>query len=83
MLLVPRTQEVATVSCRGNVVAESWFSMLKNKMYYRRRFAACALAWFHVLQYIEVFYNRLFRFQSACRGLCVPGVGGECEAGLG
>jgi transposase InsO family protein len=39
-------------------VAESWFSMLKNEMYHRQRFATRRRARFHVMQYIEVFYNR-------------------------
>ena len=41
-----------------NAVAESWFSMLKNEMYHRRSSATRAQARFHVMQYIEVFYNR-------------------------
>ena len=44
--------------CWDNAVAESWFSMLKNEMYYRHRFATRQQARFHVMQYIEVFYNR-------------------------
>ncbi|WP_143244668.1 integrase core domain-containing protein, partial [Agrococcus casei] len=47
-----------TGSCHDNAVAESWFSMLKNEMYYRQRFATRRHARFHVMQYIEVFYNR-------------------------
>jgi transposase InsO family protein len=44
--------------CWDNSVAESWFSMLKNEMYYRQSFATRARARFAVMQYIEVFYNR-------------------------
>ena len=44
--------------CWDNAVAESFFSMLKNEMYYRERFATRARARFSVMQYIEVFYNR-------------------------
>lgn len=47
-----------TGSCHDNAVAESWFSMLKNEIYYRHRFATRQQARFHVMQYIEVFYNR-------------------------
>ncbi len=44
--------------CWDNAVAESFFSMLKNEMYHRYTFATRARARFHVMQYIEVFYNR-------------------------
>ena len=44
--------------CWDNSVAESWFSMLKNEMYYRHSFATRRRARFAVMQYIEVFYNR-------------------------
>ena len=44
--------------CWDNAVAESWFSMLKNEMYYRSSFSTRARARFAVMQYIEVFYNR-------------------------
>ncbi|WP_344687588.1 IS3 family transposase, partial [Microbacterium aurantiacum] len=47
-----------------NAVAESWFSMLKNEMYHRRSFATRAQARFHVMQYIEVFYNRRRRHST-------------------
>ena len=47
-----------TGSCHDNAVAESWFSMLKNEMYHRTKFATRARARFAVMQYIEVFYNR-------------------------
>lgn len=47
-----------TGSCHDNAVAESWFSMLKNEMYYRQKFATRQRARFAVMQYIEVFYNR-------------------------
>ena len=45
-------------SCHDNAGAESWFSMLKNEMFHRYRFATRAKARFAVMQYIEVFYNR-------------------------
>lgn len=44
--------------CWDNAVAESFFSMLKNEMYYRTTFATRRKARFAVMQYIEVFYNR-------------------------
>ncbi|WP_425305853.1 IS3 family transposase [Agromyces archimandritae] len=44
--------------CWDNAVAESFFSMLKNEMYHRYHFTTRAQARFHVMQYIEVFYNR-------------------------
>ena len=44
--------------CWDNSVADSWFSMLKNEMYYRPSFATRRRARFAVMQYIEVFYNR-------------------------
>ena len=47
-----------------NAVAESWFSMLKNEMYHRRSSATRAQARFHVMQYIEVFYNRRRRHST-------------------
>ncbi len=53
-----------TGSCLDNAVAESWFSMLKNEMYHRRSFATRAQARFHVMQYIEVFYNRRRRHST-------------------
>lgn len=53
-----------TGSCLDNAVAESWFSMLKNEMYHRRTFPTRAQARFHVMQYIEVFYNRRRRHST-------------------
>lgn len=44
--------------CWDNAVAESFFSMLKNEMYYRQKFTSRARARFAVMEYIEVFYNR-------------------------
>ena len=38
--------------------------MLKNEMYHRRTFATRAQARFHVMQYIEVFYNRRRRHST-------------------
>lgn len=46
-LLVGRTD-----SCHDKAVAESWFSMLKYEIQYRRRFTTRAHARFHVMQYI-------------------------------
>lgn len=53
-----------TGSCHDNAVAESWFSMLKNEMYYRHSFATRARARFAVVDYIEVFYNRQRRHST-------------------
>lgn len=47
-----------TGQCWDNAVAESFFGMLKNEMYYRESFATRVRARFKVMQYIEVFYNR-------------------------
>ena len=44
--------------CWDNAVAESWFSMLKNEMYYRHTFTTRQHARLAVVRYIEVFYNR-------------------------
>jgi putative transposase len=44
--------------CYDNAAAESFFSSLKNEMYYRDTFPARARARFAVADYIEVFYNR-------------------------
>ena len=44
--------------CWDNAVAESFFSMLKNEMYYRQKFVTRSRARFAVMEYIEVFYNR-------------------------
>jgi transposase InsO family protein len=44
--------------CWDNAVAESFFSMLKNEMYHRQKFATRGRARFAVMEYIEVFYNR-------------------------
>jgi transposase InsO family protein len=41
-----------------NADAESFFSALKNEMYYRQAFPTRARARFAVADYIEVFYNR-------------------------
>ena len=59
-------------SCHDNAVAESWFSMLKNEMYYRHRFTTRARARFAVVDYIEVFYNR--RRRHSTLGYCTPPV---------
>ena len=53
-----------TGSCHDNAVAESFFSMLKNEMYYTREFATRAEARTAVMEYIEVFYNRQRRHSS-------------------
>jgi putative transposase len=44
--------------CWDNAVAESFFAVLKNEMYYRQSFPTRARARFAVAEYIEVFYNR-------------------------
>ena len=44
--------------CWDNSVAESWFSMFNNEMYYRESFDTRRRARFAVMQYIEVCYNR-------------------------
>ena len=53
-----------TGSCHDNAVAESFFSMLKNEMYYTQDFATRAEARAAVMEYIEVFYNRQRRHSS-------------------
>jgi len=50
--------------CWDNAVAESFFSMLKNEMYHRERFATRARARLAVADYIEVFYNRKRRHST-------------------
>lgn len=50
--------------CWDNAVAESFFSMLKNEMYHRQRFATRARARLAVADYIEVFYNRKRRHST-------------------
>ncbi len=47
-----------TGSCHDNAVAESFFAMLKNEMYYRRSFATREQAKMAVIEFIEVYYNR-------------------------
>jgi putative transposase len=44
--------------CYDNAAAESFFSALKNEMYYRQSFPDRAPARFAVADSIEVFYNR-------------------------
>jgi transposase InsO family protein len=53
-----RTSVGRTGICSGNAAAESFFSALKNEMYYRQSFPTRARARFAVADYIEVFYNR-------------------------
>jgi len=53
-----------TGSCHDNAVAESFFSMLKNEMYYTQNFATRGEARTAVMEYIEVFYNRQRRHSS-------------------
>ncbi len=48
----------STGVCWDNSVAESWFSMFNNEMYYRESFDTRRRARFAVMQYIEVCYNR-------------------------
>jgi transposase InsO family protein len=47
-----------TGTCHDNAVAESFFSMLKNEMYYRQEFKTRADARGAVMEYIEIDYNR-------------------------
>jgi putative transposase len=53
-----RTSTGRTGICYDNAAAESFFSALKNKMYYQQSFPTRARAWFAVAEYIEFFYNR-------------------------
>jgi putative transposase len=53
-----RTSVGRTGICYDNAAAESFFSALKNEMYYRQAFPTRARARFAVADYIEVFYNR-------------------------
>jgi transposase InsO family protein len=53
-----------TGSCHDNAVAESFFSMLKNEMYYRQDFKARAEARCAVMEYIEIDYNRQRRHST-------------------
>ena len=53
-----RTSVGRTGICYDNAAAESFFSALKNEMYYRQSFPDRARARFAVANYIEVFYNR-------------------------
>jgi transposase InsO family protein len=53
-----RTSVGRTGVCWDNAAAESFFSALKNEMYYRQAFPDRARARFAVADYIEVFYNR-------------------------
>lgn len=47
-----------TGNCHDNAVAESFFTTLKNEMYYRRSFATRAQAKMAVIEFIEAYYNR-------------------------
>jgi transposase InsO family protein len=53
-----------TGTCHDNAVAESFFSMLKNEMYHRQKFASRAEARAAVMEYIEIDYNRQRRHSS-------------------
>jgi transposase InsO family protein len=53
-----------TGTCHDNAVAESFFSMLKNEMYYRQKFATRAKARAAVMEYIEIDYNRQRRHST-------------------
>jgi len=53
-----RTSVGRTGVCWDNAAAESFFSALKNEMYYQHAFPDRARARFAVADYIEVFYNR-------------------------
>ena len=46
-----------TGSCHDNAVAESFFAILRNEMYYRRSFATRGEARFTVIGFIESYYN--------------------------
>ena len=59
-----------TGACWDSAVAESFFATLKNEMYHRHRFATKARAGFAVVDYNEVFYNRI-RMHSTL-GYCTP-----------
>ena len=47
-----------TGNCHDNAVAESFFSTLKNEIYYRRSFRTRADARSAVVEFIESYYNR-------------------------
>lgn len=47
-----------TGNCRDNAVAESFFAILKNEMYYRRSFRTREEAKMSVIWFIETYYNR-------------------------
>jgi transposase InsO family protein len=53
-----------TGTCHDNAVAESFFSMLKNEMYYQQEFATRADARAAVMEYIEIDYNRQRRHST-------------------
>jgi transposase InsO family protein len=53
-----------TGSCHDNAVAESFFSMLKNEMYYQQEFMSRADARSAVMEYIEIDYNRQRRHST-------------------
>ena len=63
-LLDVRLSVGRTGQCWDNAVAESFFSMLKNEMYYLSTFATRARARLAVADYIEVFYNRRRRHST-------------------
>ncbi len=54
-------------TCYDNAACESWFSSLKNERYYRYSYATRDEAKVAVIDYIEVFYNRM-RPHSAIDG---------------
>lgn len=53
-----------TGTSTDNAVAESFFSMLKNEMYYLNNFKNLAQARGAVMEYIEIFYNRQRRHSA-------------------
>jgi len=53
-----------TGTSTDNAVAESFFSMLKNEMYYLSNFKSRAQARGAVMEYIEIFYNRQRRHSA-------------------
>ena len=53
-----------TVASTDNAVAESFFSMFKNEIYYLSDFKTRSAARGATMKYIEIFYNRQRRHSS-------------------